>query len=123
MHISGLFTRVRGIRILRTSPFGDSRNFAITEFSEVHSQLARMLQEIKIVSKERHTPSRFIAPYYYAALQGEERKPSKKGKPVVSRAQNPKASSSRGGIRVAQHRIGELNRVLLGKEVEDVSSL
>jgi hypothetical protein len=39
-----------------------------------------MLREIKIVSKERHTPSRFIAPYYYAALQGEERKPSKKGK-------------------------------------------
>src|SRR5829696_6095928 len=85
------FSDSLGIRILRTSPFGDSRNFAITEFSEVRSQLARMLREIKIVSKERHTPSRFIAPYYYAALQGEKRKPSKKGKPVVSRAQNPKA--------------------------------
>jgi hypothetical protein len=30
-------------------------NFAITEFSEVHSQLARMLRGIKIVSKKRHT--------------------------------------------------------------------
>jgi hypothetical protein len=39
---------------------------------------------------------RFIASYYYAALQGEERKPrkpSEKRKPVVSRAQNPRASS------------------------------
>src|SRR5215208_2009504 len=38
----GLFTGVRGIRILRTSPFGDSRKFALTEFSEVH--LMRVLR-------------------------------------------------------------------------------
>src|SRR5215213_8431654 len=30
-----LFTEVRGIRILRTSPFGDSPKFAHMEFSEV----------------------------------------------------------------------------------------
>ena len=30
-----LFTEVRGIGILRTSPFGHSANFAITEFSDV----------------------------------------------------------------------------------------
>src|SRR5215203_2133373 len=33
--ISGLFTGVRRIGILRTSPFGDSRKFALKEFSEV----------------------------------------------------------------------------------------
>jgi hypothetical protein len=32
---AALFTEVRGIRILRTSPFGDSANFALTEFYEV----------------------------------------------------------------------------------------
>src|SRR5918995_2845079 len=30
-----LFTRVRGIRILRTSPFGHSRKFAFKEFYEL----------------------------------------------------------------------------------------
>jgi hypothetical protein len=30
-----IFTEVRGIGILRTSPFGHSANFAYTEFSEV----------------------------------------------------------------------------------------
>ena len=85
MHISGLFTGVRGRGILRTSPFGDSRNFAITEFSEVHSQLARMLREIKIVSEERHTPSRFIADssplttmQHYKARKGSQ---ARKGNP------------------------------------------
>src|ERR671910_1033842 len=34
-----LFTEVRGIGILRTSPFGDSAKFAFTEFSEVRSAL------------------------------------------------------------------------------------
>jgi hypothetical protein len=29
-----LFTQVRGIEILRTSPFGDSQKLASTEFSE-----------------------------------------------------------------------------------------
>src|ERR671912_1624458 len=39
-HESSLFTGVRGIGILRTSPFGDSRKFAITEFSEVAPSIA-----------------------------------------------------------------------------------
>jgi hypothetical protein len=30
-----LFTDVRGIGILRTSPFGDSRKFALKEFCEL----------------------------------------------------------------------------------------
>jgi hypothetical protein len=36
-HLPGtiLFTEVRGIRILRTSPFGDSAKFVLTEFYEV----------------------------------------------------------------------------------------
>jgi hypothetical protein len=33
--ISPLFTHLQGIEILRSSPFGDSPNFALTEFSEV----------------------------------------------------------------------------------------
>jgi hypothetical protein len=32
-----LFTEVRGIGILRTSPFGDSAKFVVTEFSEVRA--------------------------------------------------------------------------------------
>jgi hypothetical protein len=32
-----LCTQVRGIEILRSSPFGDSANFALTEFYEVRS--------------------------------------------------------------------------------------
>jgi hypothetical protein len=33
---TGLFTQVRGIGFLRTSPFGHSANLALTAFSEVH---------------------------------------------------------------------------------------
>ena len=40
---------------MRTSQNPQNANFVITEFSEVHSQLARMLRGIKIVSKKRHT--------------------------------------------------------------------
>ena len=36
--LRGLFTGVRGIGILRTSPFGHSANFAVTEFSEVRKE-------------------------------------------------------------------------------------
>jgi hypothetical protein len=36
--LRGLFTGVRGKRILRTSPFGDSRKFAFIEFSEVDQE-------------------------------------------------------------------------------------
>ena len=35
LHENGLFTGVRGSRILRTSPFGCSAKFTYTEFSEV----------------------------------------------------------------------------------------
>src|SRR5215211_8919228 len=38
--LRSLFTGVRGIGILRTSPFGDSRKFALTEFYEVRYALA-----------------------------------------------------------------------------------
>jgi hypothetical protein len=40
-----LFTRLRGIEILRTSPFGDSANFALTEFSEVRYPQATPKQQ------------------------------------------------------------------------------
>jgi len=36
--IGGLFTGVRGIEILRTSPFGHSQKFAFTDFYEVHQE-------------------------------------------------------------------------------------
>jgi hypothetical protein len=40
MPYEGLFTEVRGIRILRTSPFGDSRklDFHFTAFWEVRKE-------------------------------------------------------------------------------------
>src|ERR671912_1415782 len=37
-----LFTGVRGIGFLRTSPFGDSRKFAYTEFYEVRNDKQRL---------------------------------------------------------------------------------
>jgi hypothetical protein len=37
--VASIFTRVRGKRILGTSPFGHSPKFAYTEFSEVRTGL------------------------------------------------------------------------------------
>jgi hypothetical protein len=50
-----LFTEVRGIGILRTSPFGDSPTFAFSEFSEF-SEVG--LPELRLLGSSRR-PSAF----------------------------------------------------------------
>ena len=53
-----LFTRVRGIGFLRTSPFGDSQklNFRFTEFSEVHLLLDTKVPKIRSL-RDMRSPS------------------------------------------------------------------
>jgi hypothetical protein len=49
--VAMLFTRVRGIGILRTSPFGDSQKFAFLAFSEVAPGIVPLHTRLRCVTR------------------------------------------------------------------------